>query len=609
MRLWLMSMVLLFLGINVSTVDGNAPVDPVRVRVRYLSPDAKLIDTLVKKYDLRDHLHVGYHNVGHPVLFAVRRPDFEVLLSHETLNSEEEAFLKRKDIELQDILIGQRRLLVVCATRSRWRNISTEQLRQALMESEDDGDSTVIVVEDDPIAEMVLVGVLAPGGSASGSLKDTQLASHVHRSPRHTLLEYVKTNPNALGVIRQRRKSTPLGRNLRSLPVSHRTAQVMPPDEFCLDDGYALSQNVYLYARRDCARRVNRFLAFCARENGAAICHQFDLFTFSDQAGRLAAERLRQLRTGQCEHIAVAGDQSLRSVMGDLTRCYAQLHKAVRLRYQVQPADTAVASFLGGGRRYDLLALSSQPSNQALTRHHRRWNSLNSGVAPQARVVAGRAVALIVNARNKRLDLTPTQISYLFTNQVSDWDTIGGTGLKSRAGGRRVSVHRYGVGGPTMDLFVRHALAGRPLDKSVSIKQSSAEVIAAVNINPQAIAYVDYTSIPRAGHAVRVLALRLADDTPPVQLSPSTIRNAMYPYAERVHLYQHPRASSEASDFLQFLTTGGQSIETIYNDAPKELLAVFSRHGLVCLADSAIRRDMLSQFNAMQKRAKAATQR
>jgi ABC-type phosphate transport system substrate-binding protein len=126
----------------------------------------------------------------------------------------------------------------------------------------------------------------------------------------------------------------------------------------------------------------------------------------------------------------------------------------------------------------------------------------------------------------------------------------------------------------------------------VEIKKDSAEVLAAVSMDPQAIGFVDLAGIPATGQSVKILAIKLGsgERAKLIQPTPENIRSAMYPLSQRLWLYVHPQASDTAKDFVKFIATCGASEASPYADTVKAVMDTYRKHGLVPLADAALLR-------------------
>ncbi|OQB84898.1 MAG: Phosphate-binding protein PstS precursor [Planctomycetes bacterium ADurb.Bin126] len=108
-------------------------------------------------------------------------------------------------------------------------------------------------------------------------------------------------------------------------------------------------------------------------------------------------------------------------------------------------------------------------------------------------------------------------------------------------------------------------------------KKTSAEVIAAVSMDPQGIGFVDYTAIRKdnkrfgperltAEGSIKVLGI--VTDKGIVRPEPKTILDGTWPISQQYYLYVNPKASETAKDFAKFIVSGACA-------------DVFRKHGMV----------------------------
>jgi len=338
----------------------------------------------------------------------------------------------------------------------------------------------------------------------------------------------------------------------------------------------------------------------------------------------------------------------------------------------VPPMTPFVAA---GGK--ELLFLADKPSARAVELHGQKWNALGrdsagkpNGAGPAEYLLAGRAVAVIVNPANKIDALTLAQLQAIFGGEVEDWGTLGNSGSQitgSQIKGSQIKAYGLRSDDLATGIFEKECLE-RAKWKRVGIKKDSAEVLAAVSMAPQAIAFVDLAAIPATGQNVRVLGIRLpgrgpAAPPPPAEAgtspvggggvaertgaapppafaeatagrpapgatslvrgggvyypTPENIKSAMYPLSQRLWLYVHPQASDTARDFVKFIATcggstsltAGASEASPYADTVKSVMDTYRKHGLVPLADAALLRMVKDAMAEAAAKAKAGREK
>jgi ABC-type phosphate transport system substrate-binding protein len=236
---------------------------------------------------------------------------------------------------------------------------------------------------------------------------------------------------------------------------------------------------------------------------------------------------------------------------------------------------------------------------------------------------AGRAAAVVVSAGSKLDSLTAKQVQTVFSGEAKDWQTLS-TGSAPLSAGR---IARYGLPGhePAAKVFYKECLPAEKM-AAVTTKKDTADVLAAVAGDPQGIGFVDLAALlsvaggpatqpagPMGGYSrgaklppgmagvlaseeaivtaakkagVKVLAIRVGTGASAKDVMPSAenIRTGMYPFAQRLFLYVHPKASATAKDFAKFIATCGQSEASPYTDTVKAVAETYRKHGLIPLA-------------------------
>ena len=287
----------------------------------------------------------------------------------------------------------------------------------------------------------------------------------------------------------------------------------------------------------------------------------------------------------------------------DLGTEFTRAKEVVRASFVAASEITSIGQFVLGWK--ELLVLGDRPGERAMERYGKKWNALGrdkngraDGTGPAGAVIAGRAVAVIVNPANKLTSLTLRQVETIYRGDVDDWTIIGGTGLAAsggKSGGKSgdIRIHSFGLYArdPATKIFGAECLP-RWKWRRVTVKKNTAEVVAAVGVDPQAIAFVDWAAIPAAGQNVKVLAIKVGFGAKAKVIKPTAanIKNAMYPLSGRLIMYVHPKAGATAKRFAKFIATCGGSVAGPYADTVKAVMAAYQKRGLIPLADAAIQR-------------------
>ena len=182
-----------------------------------------------------------------------------------------------------------------------------------------------------------------------------------------------------------------------------------------------------------------------------------------------------------------------------------------------------------------------------------------NGVEPYEIQVATDALSVIVNPANPVSELTITQLSAIYTNQITNWREVGGNDAPI------VAIARDTNSG-THVFFKEHVvqMAGLPAeDKSleygskVLLLPSTEQGVSEIARNPNAIFY------PGLGYVtstVKPLAIKKTADTPGVLPSVETALDGSYPVARPLLYYTNEVPTGIIKSFIDYcLSTEGQA--------------------------------------------------
>lgn len=376
---------------------------------------------------------------------------------------------------------------------------------------------------------------------------------------------------------------------------------------------YFLSEPLMLYVHPKAPEVLRDFGRFAVSPAGAKIAAEHGLVTPYHEWLYQASQRVEEARLGQGERLTAISIRSLSDLLPDLVTEHVRANEVVRLSPATMDADvSAMGAFLAPGSSRELLFLTGRPSDRAFEVHGQRWNELQ----PAEHLLAGRATAIVVNAANKLDSLTLGQIQAIFRGEVNDWSIVGGTGFATNTDAKNnanlptqgVTINRIGLrqNHAGVQPFYEDGVSAADL-RRVTYAADTAEALAAVSVDPQAIAFVDLAAIPTTGQTVKVLGIQLGmgDRAQIVKPTPQSLRDAMYPFTQRVYMYVHPQASETAKNFAQFLATCGESASKPYTDTVKDVMMAYQKHGLIPLAEPAIQRMLKDEQAALAARADA----
>lgn len=408
------------------------------------------------------------------------------------------------------------------------------------------------------------------------------------------VINRIRRDPQGIGFILYDGKPLPANLGVRFVPVAASDDEdpvALKQGSFIQDD-YPLAEPLVLYLRPDASNAARKFCKFAISPEGQKIAAKHGLTTPSMHAESVASERLNQVAAGEGERVRAVGVDAIKQIIPELSDQYIRSKDVMQFNFRDADQDTSLIGAFVSKRasKTDLLFLMDRPSDRAMDLFGKKWNQLQ----PPEHVLAGRATAIIVNAANKLDSLTLGQIESIFAGQVDDWSVVAPGSIEvqaEREGANDIPIKRYGL--RSNDAAARAFHKDRmDADQHGRIKllPTTADVVSAVSIDPQAIGFVDLAAIPESGQTIKVLGIQLrsGNTTETIYPKPETIRNAMYPYAERLYLYVHPDANETAKCFAEFLSSGGRSAKTPYTEPVKYLMKLYQSYGLTPLSKAAI---------------------
>ena len=220
-------------------------------------------------------------------------------------------------------------------------------------------------------------------------------------------------------------------------------------------------------------------------------------------------------------------------------------------------------------------------------RVEKKWN----GLEIQEHLIAGMAVALVVNKANSLDSLTMSQIRKLYSREVADWSAIGGIpgkvkALATRPASRRPSENTTRV---AAEIFEAEALPSKDWKLVTRVKDPAA-VLAAIAMDRGAVGFVPLSVAEQAGANVKILGIKVGRGATArvVKPTPLNLQTARYPMSRQLTIYVHPKASPPAKRFAEFLATTGESAKNPYTDTMAAVTATLAKHGMVPLSKAAI---------------------
>ena len=523
-------------------------------------------------------------------------------------------------------LAGQQRVFVIAHKANPIAEMSFEQIRKVLVSSdkaatwEDIGSAggrIRVYLEPAKSRSVNTVRYRSLRRVSGGAVRIARIRDGVeYCADDKAVVEKVRRDRNGIGFVADGGVSLA---NVKVLAVAGPAGgAVAPTPGPVLQKQYPLSDWLLLYlhpkapqgAKELCEQLCGPAVSDIAAEEG------FTTQTAIERAK--AAIRRETARAGKAEPVRLAGMSAYSGFASDIATEFTVTKSAVRADSVATFSDrAAIARFLAGG---DMVLLDNPPDEEAMRVFGQAWED----AMPVPFMHGARVVAVIVNSTNKLEALTVGQVKAIFSEEVSDWAVIGSTGLttggstglttggSTGAGASGIRINAFGLWGTgaVAGVFHRECLPVGQF-KRVVLKKDTAAVVAAVSMDPRAIAFVDLAAMGDSGGSVKVLAMRVGMGSRAKVVHPTaeTIKSAMYPLSQRCYLYVHPKASDTAKDFAKFIATCGGSEASPYADTVKAVMDTYRKHGLIPLADAAITRVAKDAADAAEKAAAEADKR
>jgi phosphate transport system substrate-binding protein len=256
--------------------------------------------------------------------------------------------------------------------------------------------------------------------------------------------------------------------------------------------------------------------------------------------------------------ITITGSTSMEPVLYELTTAYGRRHPEVR--FDLRGGGSTLGEERVQARQADLAA-STLTGREALT------STVAAGRRSLVRIPIGiDGLAIVVHASNVITSLTTAEVRALYSGQILDWAELG-----SESGEVLLVSREDGSGSRTT--FERRIMGDEAVSLTAVVMPSSADVVAYVARNPQAIGYVSRAHLvdalddrtappgtPTAASAVRMVPL---DGELP---TPAALREERYGLTQPLLLVSVREPQGPVRDFVDFvLSPAGQAIVERYH--------------------------------------------
>ncbi|MBN1123942.1 MAG: substrate-binding domain-containing protein [Sedimentisphaerales bacterium] len=406
---------------------------------------------------------------------------------------------------------------------------------------------------------------LLEGADLDPKLKDWSAKPLRMKASPQAVLHAVSQDRNAIGfcLFSLQRK---LPKEIQILGLLRKgTTEAVEPSEDTIAEGvYPLYQEISVLLSPKAVEKTRGLYDFLLSSSCVPSLQKHLVYPECVRRKYLADKHLKQLKEGMGQRVELVGCSSEKKMMRDVALEYVKLVEPLKADFSSNSSPVAAVS--GFVNREDaILILPQKVDPKTLRTCKDKWEELS----PNEYVLGGRAVAVITHAENPISSLTNEQVRSIFTGRTRSWNDLAASPSEGNTRKGKNEIHGYGLVGtsPAGKLFSRMALSAMPTSR-VRKSRTAAEVISQVASDRQAIAFVDCTALPHPG----CKSIAIGPGKQAVLLTPKTIANGTYPYAEQVYLYTPQNISTPTEKLLAFMLKPENVTDTLlqYGIIPTE---------------------------------------
>lgn len=248
-------------------------------------------------------------------------------------------------------------------------------------------------------------------------------------------------------------------------------------------------------------------------------------------------------------HIEVKGSDTMVNLSLAWTEAYQDEAPSVTISITGGGSGTGIASLLND--TVDIATASRRIKEEEINQ------ALSLGIEPHEIIIAGDAVAVIVNPNNPINYLTLQQISDIFQGKYTNWQELGGEDRPI------VRVSRESNSGTHVYFLEVVLRLGDPQNRSLFhpntlLLPSSEGIIAEVRDNPNAIGY---DGLGYVTPEVKVVGIQTTPDGSIIYPSMDSVIQGTYPIARDLYAYTNGEPDGAIKAFIDWiLSEPGQNI-------------------------------------------------
>src|SRR5919106_1798279 len=241
----------------------------------------------------------------------------------------------------------------------------------------------------------------------------------------------------------------------------------------------------------------------------------------------------------QADRLVIKGSDTLGAkLVPQLAETFKAQHPDTTFDIAAEGSTTGIAAIIDGTAQ---IGMSSPRAKSSEGR-----SAAAKGKHMKPTIVAFDGIGVIVNSANPIKGLTKKQVEQIFTGDVTDWSTVGGSGGK-------ISIYTRNTSSGTYSDWKELAMKKRDYAGGSQKMAGNEQIAAEVGKNPNGVGYVGMAYTKASG--VKVVPI---DGTSPSQ---QTVLAKTYPYARPTFYYTNGEPSGLAREFLDFtIGPAGQKI-------------------------------------------------
>jgi phosphate transport system substrate-binding protein len=248
----------------------------------------------------------------------------------------------------------------------------------------------------------------------------------------------------------------------------------------------------------------------------------------------------------QSGSVQVVGSESMRPSVTACAEDFMTRHPEADVIIKGGGSGDGVAALLHG--MVDIGMSSRELSNRE------REYATSRGVEISDFTLALDGVTIVVNRANPITALTIAQLRDIFTGKIGNWREIA-------AGEGDILPFARAPGSGTASLFGDRVLGELPYAPSAQRLSTNEAIVAEVAAKPGAIGYTGIGALRGGGTRIKVVALAVDAESPPITATPETIVSGSYPLSRKLHLATMGPPFGTAKAFIDFcLSDSGQSL-------------------------------------------------